>query len=425
MWEMIKKIIYTKDLRKRIIITIGLLIVFRIIAAIPVSGVDLEELKNFFSNNQFFGLMNMFTGGAMENFSLAMMGVGPYITSSIIFQLLVMIIPSLENLQKEGEQGRQKINYYTRLLTVPLAVIQSYAMITVLKNQGLVISSHGVDLLTMLICLTCGTIFAMWIGELISENGIGNGISLIITIGIISSLPTQLVRTFYGKDLSDVSQIINMIIFAALAVIVTGFIVWFNYSERQIPITYARNVRGIRSHGSVDTYLPLRVTMAGVIPIIFALSVMIMPGVLARFLQYAKSETLVHLANSVEKLFTDQTFYAITYFVLVILFTFFYTSVIFKPEQVADNLQKRGGFIPGLRPGKETSNYLTSIIGRITLVGALFLALIAVLPYIIPKITDINTMALGGTGILIVVSVLLETLRQIKAQLIMRSYDHY
>lgn len=424
MWENLTKIFKLPDLRRRILITILLLTLFRLLANIPMPGVDLSQLKDFFNNNQFFGMMNMFTGGAMRNFSLAMMGVGPYITSSIIFQLLTMIVPSLENLSKEGDSGRQKINYYTRIVTVPLAVIQSFAMITLLKSQGIIGGWHGLDLVTMLVALTAGTILLMWLGELISESGIGNGISLIITVGIVASLPITLLQTIYGKDWSDFSQIINLVIFAALAVVVTGLIVWFNYSERQIPITYARRIRGMAG-GGVDTYLPLRVTMAGVIPIIFALSIMIIPGVVAKFFQQARSLTLSHAASWVEHFFQNQTFYGLGYFIMVVLFTFFYTSVIFKPNQVAENLQKRSGFIPGLRPGKETADYLGFVVNRITLLGAVFLGLIAVMPFVIPKITDISTMVLGGTGILIVVSVVLDTLRQIKAQVIMRNYDHY
>lgn len=424
MQDNILKIFKLPDLRNKILITIILLIIFRLFANIPLPGVNIDELKDFFSNNQFFGMMNMFSGGAMENFSIAMMGVGPYITSSIIFQLLTMIVPSLENLSKEGDSGRQKINQYTRIITVPLALVQSFAMISLLKNQGIISGWHGMELFTMLSALTAGTILLMWLGELISEKGIGNGISLIITIGIISSVPPMILQTIYGRDLTDISQIINLLIFAAFAVIVTGLIVWFNYSERQIPITYARRARGLNS-GGVDTYLPLRVTMAGVIPIIFALSIMIFPGVIAKFFQGARSVSLANAAGWVEQLFQNQTFYGITYFVIVILFTFFYTSVVFKPDQVSENLQKRSGFIPGLRPGKETSQYLEFVVNRITLLGAVFLGLIAVMPFIIPKITNISNMVLGGTGILIVVSVILDTIRQIKAQIIMRNYDHY
>lgn len=423
--ETIKKIFALKDVRNRILITVGILIIFRLIAHIPVPGIDLTQIQNFFDKNQFFGLLNLFTGGAMRNFSLGMMGVGPYITSSIIFQLLVMIVPSLESLSKEGEYGRQKINYYTRIATVPLAIMQSWAMITLLKNQQIIPNWTIAELSTMLISLTAGTIFLMWLGELISENGIGNGVSLIITIGIIASVPTQFAQTLTSIDLTNSANIINILIFAVLAVLVTALIIWFSEAQRQIPITYARRARGLESSSGIDTHLPLKVTMAGVIPIIFALSLMIFPNILSKFLQFAHSQYLVNFANFVDKLFKNQLFYGITYFILVILFTFFYTSVIFKPNEVAENLQKRGGFVPGLRPGKETSEYLGFVSSRITLIGAIFLGLIAVLPFIIPELTDISTMMIGGTGILIVVAVVLDTVRQIKAQILMRTYDQY
>lgn len=422
MFESIKKIFSLRDLRNRILYTLVLLIIFRVLAHIPMPGVDLEELKSFFSRNQLFGLLNLFSGGAMENFSIAMMGVGPYITSSIIFQLLVMIVPSLEALQKEGEYGRQKINQYTRYATVPLAFMQSYAMVSLLKNQGILGEQTLFELITMLFALTGGTMLLMWIGELISENGIGNGISLIITLGILASIPTQLMQTI---AVLDTTKIIGLVAFVAISIIITGLIVWANYGERQIPITYARRVRGTKSYGGVDTHLPLRVTMAGVIPIIFALSMMIFPGVIAKFFEQARSEQLANAAAWIANLFQNDIFYGVFYFVLVVMFTFFYTSVIFHPKQVAENLQKRGGFIPGLRPGTETANYISNVIGKITFVGAFFLAFIAVLPFVVQAITDIKTLVLGGTGILIVVSVVLETLRQIKAQLVMRRYDQY
>lgn len=423
--NLINKIFSHRDLRNRILVAILLLIAFRLIAHIPIPGVNYERLENFFDRNQAFGLLNLFTGGAMRNLSVAMMGVGPYITSSIIFQLLIMIVPQLEALSKEGEYGRQKINYYTRITTVPLAFMQSFAMIALLKNQGVLGSWTGLELSTILLSLTAGTILLMWLGELISEKGIGNGISLIITLGIVASLPTQVAQTIVGKDFANSGEIINLALFVALAVLITALIVWFSIAERQVPITYTRNIRGLRSLGGVDTHLPIRVTMAGVIPIIFALSMMIFPTIIAKFFQNARSIELVNFSKWIENILNDQTIYAIIYFVLVMLFTFFYTSVIFKPDQVAENLQKRGGFIPGLRPGRETSEYLGQISSRITILGAVFLAFVAVLPYIIPRITDVTTLALGGTGILIVVSVILDTYRQIKAQIIMRNYDNY
>lgn len=417
-----KKIFALKDLRNRIIFTIVILIIFRITAHIPLPGVDLNELKGFFDKNEAFGLLNLFTGGAMRNFSVAMMGVGPYITASIIFQLLVVIVPSLEALSKEGDYGRQKINHYTRIATVPLAILQSYAMIYLLKNQGIVGQWSPLEFTTMIISLTAGTVFIMWLGELISEKGIGNGISLIITLGIIASLPTSLMQTVYG---ADTTKIISTVIFLVIGVLITAAIVWINEGERQIPVTYARRARGMTSYGAVDTHLPLRVAMAGVIPIIFAMSVMIFPGLIAKFFEQAKSAWLVNASHWIEQMSQNTLVYGIGYFILVILFTFFYTSVVFNVKQVAENLQKRGGFIPGIRPGAETAQYLNSTLYKVTFIGAVFLALIAVLPYIVQSMTHITTIVLGGTGILIVVSVVLDTMRKIKAQLVMRQYDQY
>ena len=423
MWETIKKIYTHADLRNRILYVFGLLVVFRLLAHIPVPGIDLSELRSFFERNQLFGMLNLFTGGAMRNFSIVMMGVGPYITSSIIFQLLGMIVPSLEALQKEGEYGRRKINQYTRIATVPLSIMQAYAMITLLKSQGIIGGWSEFQLATMLITMSAGTILLMWIGELISEKGIGNGISLIITLGIIGGIPTSLSQTF---AVFDTSKIIGIVSFAAIAVIITALIVIFSEGERQVPVTYARRVRGHRTFGGVDTFLPIKVNIGGVIPIIFALSMMIFPGVIAKFLEQAKSAQIASFAKSFANLFqNNNVWYGIIYFILVFLFTFFYASVVFKPDQVAENLQKQGGFVPGLRPGKETADYLGSVLYRITFLGAMFLGFIAVLPYVVQSITNIQTLVLGGTGLLIVVSVVIETMRQIKAQLVMRTYDQY
>ena len=408
------------ELRKRIGYSLGLLIIYRILAHIPMPGVDLTALRAFFANNELFGLLNLFTGGSLENFSLVLMGVGPYITASIIFQLLIVIIPRLEELQKEGEAGRQKINQYTRLLAVPLAILQGYGTLFLLQSQGIVPSFQPLQLVTVLITITAGSVFVMWLGELISENGIGNGVSLIITLSILAGIPSQLSQTF---SLVDQTGIINLVIFAVLAIIVTIAIVYVNEAERQIPITYARRVRGIESKGGVATNLPLKVTMAGVIPIIFALSMMIFPPVAARFLQQFNSSFIQQVAEKTIELFANDTFYAVAYFVLVVIFTFFYTFVVFQPEQVAENIQKQGGFVPGLRPGRETAEYLAKVLNRITFFGAFFLGALAVIPFVVQSLTNVQTLVLGGTGILIVVAVTLDTMRQIKAQLVTRRYE--
>ncbi|OGD57331.1 preprotein translocase subunit SecY [Candidatus Berkelbacteria bacterium RBG_13_40_8] len=421
-WNTFKQIFTLPDLRNRILYAIALLVIARILAHVPLPGVDLVALRSFFSRNQIFGLLNMFSGGSMQNFSIIMMGVGPYITSSIIMSLLKMVIPALAELDKEGESGHQKINYWTRLFTVPLALVQSYSMIRILQSQEIIGSLATMQWATILISITAGTILLMWLGELISENGIGNGVSLIISLGIIAGIPAQVRNTLV---VLDTGKIIGLIIFAIVGVGVIAAIVLANEGTRQIPVSYARRIRGLRSYGGVDTHLPIRVNSAGVIPIIFAMSIMIFPGVIAEFFQQAHSEWLANAATWVANLFQNNWFYGGAYFILVILFTYFYTGVIFKPDQMAENLQKQGGFIPGIRPGKETSEYLSKVISRITLTGAVFLGLIAVLPFIVQALTNINTLVLGGTGVLIMVSVIIETMRQIQAQLAMRSYDNY
>ncbi len=421
-WETLKQIFTLPDLRRRVLYAVALLLIARVLAHIPLPGVDIVQLRDFFGRNQIFGLLNMFSGGAMENFSIIMMGVGPYITSSIIVQLLTMVIPSLEELQKEGESGQQKINYWTRILTVPLALIQSYSMLVLLRNQQIVISWTPIQLAVMLISITAGTILLMWIGELISENGIGNGVSLIITLGIVAGLPAQVRNTL---AVLDTTKIIGLIIFGLIALAVVILIVIVNEGRRQIPVSYARRIRGLKAYGGVDTHLPIRVNTAGVIPIIFAMSIMLFPGVGAKFLSQARSEWLAQAATWVANLFTNNWFYGIAYFILVILFTFFYTGIILKPTQIAENLQKQGGFIPGVRPGQETAGYLSRIISRVNLTGAVFLGVIAVLPFIVQAITKVNTLVIGGTGVLIMVSVIIETMRQIQAQLLMRQYETY
>lgn len=416
----LRAIFASPDLRRRITLTITLLVLFRFLAHIPMPGVDLSSLQEFFSRNELFGLLNLFTGGSMENFSLVLMGVGPYITASIILQLLAVIVPKLEELQKEGEYGKQKINQYTRLLTVPLAILQGYSTLILLRNQGIVGSFEGLDLITILVTITAGSMLLMWVGELISEYGIGNGISLLITLGILVGIPTALSQTY---AVIDQTGWFSIAIFAAIAIATTVAIVFVNEGERQIPITYARRVRGLESKGGVSTYLPLKVAMAGVIPIIFALSMMIFPPVVARFLSTVGNTWLRDASDWVTQLFANNTFYAAMYFVLVVLFTFFYTFVVFQPDKVAENIQKQGGFVPGLRPGRETAIYLQTVLQRITFFGAIYLGLVAVLPFIVQSLTDLQTLVLGGTGILIVVSVSLETMRQIRAQLITRRYE--
>ncbi len=410
-----------KDLRKNILFVLAMLVIFRLAAHVPIPGVDLVAMKNLFSSNQILGLLNLFSGGGMETFSVVMMGVGPYITSSIIFQLLGMVIPKIEEMQKE-EAGRAKINKWTRMATVPLAALQAYGMITLLRSSaaGIVGNISPFDFITMILTVTAGSIFLMWLGELITEKNVGNGISLLIFAGIISSLPRvvqQLVVTF------DQSQLFMLIGFVVIALITIVGIVIINEGQRNIPVQYARQIRGNRAYGGTSTHLPLRVNMAGVIPIIFAISVVLFPSMIAQFLVHAKTAWIANFANWTIMMFNNQLFYGVVYFLLVVAFTYFYTEVIFHPDQISENLQKQGGFIPGIRPGKNTASYLAYTTHKIILVGALFLGIIAVLPLFMQAFTGMQSFAIGGTSLLIVVSVVIETVKQIESQLTMREYD--
>lgn len=422
MWNKIIQIWKISDLRKSILFVMAMLIIFRIAAHIPVPGVDTVALKNLFQNNQLLGLMNIFSGGSMENFSVVLLGIAPYITASIIFQLLTMVIPKLEELSKEGEYGRKKINQWTRWLTVPLAFFQSFAMITLLRQSAVNVLPNfsSWEVLTAMVTITAGTVFLMWIGELISEKHIGNGISLLIFAGIVSGLPTSVGNTLYTFDQA---QIVNMVIFAIISVITIVGVVIITEGQRNIPVSYARRVRGNRVYGGVDTHLPLRVNQAGVIPIIFAIAIIMFPPMIAQLFLRVKTDWVASSAEWIIQVFQDQLFYGISYFVMVVAFTYFYTAVIFHPDQIADNLQKQGGFVPGIRPGKNTAAYLQKIVTRIVFTGALFLGIIAVLPLITAQITNTSSLVVGGTSLLIVVSVVIEMFNQINAQLSMRDYE--
>ena len=421
MIEKLTQIWKARDLRNGILFILGMLVIFRLAAHIPIPGVNVVALREFFASNQILGLMNIFSGGGMENFSIVMMGVAPYITSSIIFQLLAMIIPKLEEMQKE-EQGRQQINMWTRWLTVPLAMLQSFGMITILRRSSSAILGDisAFDLGAMIITITAGTIFLMWLGELISEKKIGNGISLMIFAGIMAGLPQvvqQTVVTF------DPSQLFLLISFTIIALITIIGVVIITEGQRNVPVQYARQIRGNRMYGGTSTHLPLRVNMAGVIPIIFAISVVIFPPMIAQFFIHARTAWIAKGAEWTIVLFQNQLVYGILYFLLVFAFTFFYTEVIFHPTQIAENLQKQGGFIPGIRPGRHTSEYLANTTHKIIFVGALFLGVIAILPLIMRYFTGMQSLAIGGTSLLIVVAVVIETVKQIESQLTMREYE--
>jgi preprotein translocase subunit SecY len=421
MFDKIIQIWKAKDLRNNILFVLTMLAIFRLAAHIPIPGVNLAALREYFASNQILGLMNIFSGGSMQNFSIVMMGVAPYITSSIIFQLLGMIIPSLEEMQKE-EAGRQKINMWTRWLTVPMAIMQAYGMITVIRRGSASVLGNitSFEFIIMLVTITAGTIFLMWIGELITEKKVGNGISLIIFSGIVASLPQSIQQAIVTFDPSKIFIFIGFIVIAVITIV--GVVV-ITEAQRNVPVQYAKQIRGKRMYGGTTTHLPLRVNMTGVIPIIFAVSVVLFPPMIAQFFVQAKTAWIVRGAEWVIAFFQNQLVYGILYFVLVFAFTYFYTEVIFHPTQIAENLQKQGGFIPGIRPGRHTSDYLSYTTHKIIFVGALFLGVIAILPLIMRYFTGLQSLAIGGTSLLIVVAVVIETVKQIESQLTMREYE--
>lgn len=411
------------ELRKRLLFTAGIFVVFRFAAHIPVPGVDITALRQLFTRSQLLGLLDIFSGGTLANFSIMALGLNPYINASIIFQLLTMVIPQLEALSKEGEYGREKINQYTRILTVPLAAFQSFGMYALLKNQNIISSLTPLNLLGLITTMTAGTVLLMWLGELISEHGIGNGISMLIFAGIVARFPVSLGQTV---AIFEPESFFNLTVFLTMSLAVIAAIVVINEASRKIRIQYARRIKGRKIYGGQATHLPLRINQAGVIPIIFAISLILLPSMIGNFLQAVPNPTIARLAGSAANIFQPGSLiYNLTYFLLVVGFTYFYTAVVFNPEKIAEEIKKYGGFIPGIRPGPPTADYLNKILTRITLAGAIFLGLIAILPSLAQGLTGIATMTLGGTGILIVVSVILETTKQLEAMLVMRSYDGF
>jgi len=412
------------DLRGKLLFTIFILVVFRIFAHIPIPGVDLVRLKSFFAQNQLLSLLDIFSGGTLANFSVISLGLNPYINASIIMQLLTLVFPVLEKLQKEeGEYGREKINQYTRYLTVPLATLQAFGMYVLLKNQNILPSVLPMDLVSIIITMTCGTIFLMWLGELITEKGIGNGISILIFAGIVARLPVSVFQTLSTYQTTD---FFNIFVFIIMAILVIVSIVIINEGRRQITITYAKRVRGGTLYGGQTSYLPIRINTAGVIPIIFAVSLILLPTTIARFFDASNVGNLRNIADFLNKSFDPRgLIYNLLYFFLVIGFTYFYTAVIFNPQKISQDIQKYGGFIPGIRPGSATATYLGKVLNRITLPGAIFLGIIAILPSIAQRMTGVTTFLLGGTGILIVVSVILETAKTFESHLLMRSYEGF
>ena len=408
------------QLRNRLLFVVGALAVFRVLAVIPVPGINAAQLALFFNNNQFFGLLNLFSGGGLSNLSLVMLGVGPYITASIVMQLLTLMIPALKQMyQEEGEAGRAKFSMYSRWLTLPIAAVQGISFLIILERSGVLPSLGLFPFIVNLITVVAGSMLLMWIGELISEYGLGNGVSILIFAGIVASLPSQVSQVLFSFDTSQVPVYLAFIS-ATLAVIAA--VVYVTEAERPVPVTYAKRVRGMKFFGGASTYLPLRLNQAGVIPIIFALSFLLVPQMFASFFQGSSQAWLANSSAWILGIMQNLPLYGALYFILVFLFTYFYTMVTFDPHMIAENLQKNGAFVPGVRPGPSTEAYLGNVITRITFVGALFLGLIAVLPIAMQSLTGITSLALGGTALLIVVQVILDLARRIDAQISIREY---
>ncbi len=410
-----------KDLRNKILFILFILVVYRLVANIPIPYVDTTQLKAFFANNRFYGLLSALTGGSLAQLSIAMLALGPYISASIIMQLLTMIFPSLEQMYKyEGEAGRMKFNQYSRLLTVPLAALQGFGFLVSLQRQHVIGYLSLFQWGTVLSIVVAGSVFLMWLGELITEKNIGNGVSVLILAGIVARFPVELQQALFKYT---PALFLNYLTFVVLAIVVIAGVIYISEAQRNIPVNYARRVRGTKVYGGVSTYLPMRINNAGVIPIIFALSLLLFPGLIANFFANSSVTFIAHTASAVSQfLHPGGLWYSVFYFLLVFLFTYFYTAVTFDPKSISENIQKQGGYIPGIRPGPSTAQFLYHLLNRVTLVGAIFLGIIAVLPNLVQQSTAVTDFAVGGTSILIVVSVALEIMKQMDAQLSMYEY---
>ncbi len=424
------------DLRRKILFTLAMLIIFRFVASIPIPNVDRDGLRDYIETNQLLGMLNIFSGSGLKNFSIAALGVYPYITASIIMQLMTPIVPRLNELSQEGEQGRNQINKYTHWLTVPLALLQGYGQALLFSRQpspngGTLINDFGLfnadtflPTVAVLLSMTAGTMLLVWIGELITEKGIGNGISIIIFGGIVASLPGAVQRLLTGGEMS--SNVIGTAMFIAIGLITVVGIVLINEGQRRIPVQYAKRIRQGQMVGGSTTHIPLKVNSAGMIPLIFAVSIMVFPGMVANFLSASNREWVRNLATDISVWLSPNSVpYNIIYFLMVVAFTFFYTMVVFQQQRIPESLQRQGAFIPGVRPGRNTASFLQRVLSRITIVGALFLGLVAILPFIASSITGVDTLLLGSTSLIIVVGVAIDTMRQLEAQLMMRNYEGF
>lgn len=418
-----QKISSAPQLRKKLLFTAGVFLVFRVLAHIPLPGVDIARLEQLFSGSQFLSLLNVFSGGTLARFSIAAVGINPFITASIVMQLAGMVIPKLKELQKDGESGREKVNQYTRLLSVPLGIVQSISVLALLRSQDLLLTSDPIILGAIILSLITGALVVMWLGELISLYGLGNGISMILFAGIISELPTAVAQVW---SLTTADQLMTVGIFLTLFLLVIALIVYMNEAIRKVQIQYAKRTRGSKVYGGQTTHLPIRVNVTGVLPIIFAVSLMLVPSFLAGILTSSGKEQWVALGQNISIWFAQTSYiYMSVYFIIVLIFTFFSALIFFNAEDISSELKKSGAFLPGIRPGAPTKKYLEFVVSRITFAGALFLGFIAVLPSVAQLLTNIQSLAIGGTGVLIVVSVILETTKQAESMVVEQNYDQY
>ena len=424
MFESLLNAFRAPDIRRRILFVLGILIVYRLLAQVPLPGIDRQALAQFFQNNAAFGIIDLFAGGGLSQLSIVGLAMNPYINASIIMQLMTGVIPSLQALSREGEYGRQRLNQYTRYLTVPMALLQAFGILSALSAKSVIIGGFGLgnaQSWVQMLTLVAGAVLLMWLGELITEKGIGNGISFIIFSGIVSRAPAGVLGVLSQPSPRDI------VLFVILAIVAVAVIIYIQEGQRRIPIQYASRVRGRRMYQGGQTFLPLRVNLAGVIPIIFAISILAFPGQLAAYFSFSEVEGVRNVANAIGSFLSPTSIqYSIIYFVLVVGFTYFYTAFTFKPDETAEQLRKNGGFIPGIRPGRPTQEYLGRVVSRITLAGSLFLGTVAVFPVVLGVLDpSLQGLAIGGTGLLIVVSVVVETMKQIEAQLMMRNYEGF
>jgi preprotein translocase subunit SecY len=421
--QKLTQIFQNKELRRKLIFTAAIFFVYRLLANIPLPAIDVARLSQLFDSNQFLSLLNIFSGGTLSNFSIAAVGISPYITASIVLQMAAMVFPSLKEMQKDGQSGQEKYNQYTRLLSVPLGVVQSVSVLALLNTQGLIQARDPLTMITMIMSLIAGAMIVMWLGELLSQYGIGNGISMILFAGIVSQFPVAVAQAI---SVSSAEQWTTNIIFGVLFLAIIGLIVFVNEAIRKVPVQYAKRMRGGRVLGGQLTHLPIRVNVAGVMPIIFAVSIMLAPSFIGRLLISSGNDQFIGWGQNITIWFSQTNpIYMITYFLIVFVFTFFSALVFFNADDISKELKKSGAFVPGIRPGSPTKKYLEYVVTRITLVGAIFLGFIAIMPSLAQFFTGVNSLAVGGTSVLIVVSVVLETTKQVESMLVGQNYDQY